>query len=157
MTTVSASPPKGTIQDWLDERARSRPDDISHLFPGNGALTWQELRDLSREIAGRLTGLGIQPSESVALMLPNCRAAVELLFGILYGGFRLTPVNIAAGPTTIAHVLEHSGARYVFLDQERTETARCSTRSVSPEHQYGHGRGPWRDRTFLGSTCNWVE
>ena len=121
MTTVSASPPKGTIRDWLDERARSRPDDISHLFPGNGALTWKELRDLSREIAGRLTGLGIQPSESVALMLPNCRAAVELLFGILYGGFRLTPVNIAAGPTTIAHVLEHSGARYVFLDQERTE------------------------------------
>ncbi len=119
MTPYPRSAPGGTVRDWLDEHAGTDPDKISHVFPGHGSMTWIELRDTADDIARRLTGLGIRRGESVAVMIPNGRTGVALLFGVLYGGFRLTMINITAGPAAVAHALDHSGARFVFLDHGR--------------------------------------
>ena len=121
MTPDPRSAPDGTVRDWLDERAGTDPDKVSHVFPGHGSMTWIELRDTAVDIARRLTGLGIRQGESVAVMLANGRTAVSLLFGVLYGGFRLTMINITAGPAAVAHALDHSGARFVFLDHGRLD------------------------------------
>ena len=40
--TFSAdTPPCGSVRDWIDSHAESRPDRVSHLFPGSEAkFTW---------------------------------------------------------------------------------------------------------------------
>lgn len=115
MTTTPSTPPKGTVRDWLDLWADEKPDQISHLFADDGdTMTWNALREGAKDIAARLSGLGIMKGESVALCLPNSKQAVLSLFGALYGGFRATPLNLVAGPDAMSYAVNHSKARFVL-------------------------------------------
>ncbi len=109
-----SSPPKGTIRDWLD--ARADEGGLGFVFPeDDDSLEWGELRNTAREIAAMLTSRAIAPGESIAVMMANGRAAIECLFGILYGGFRATMINLVAGDDAIAYALNHSDARFAFV------------------------------------------
>ena len=79
------------------------------------------MRDTARRIAGTLTARGVEKGESIAILYPNCREALEVLFGVLYGGFRATMINLVAGDSAVAYALEHSGARYGFVHAEQMD------------------------------------
>ena len=115
-------PPGGTIRDWLDFRATAEGHPISHVFPDDhSTLNWLDLRDQAADIAGRLAAMGVAKGDSVALMMPNGRNAVIGLFGVLYGGFRATMINLVAGADAIGYALDHSGARIVLVaESQRT-------------------------------------
>ena len=108
-------PPGGSVRDWLDFHADNAAEKCSHIFPGTGRVhTWRSLREAACDVALRLAGLGVLPEESVALMLPNGPSAVEALFGALYGGYRLTEINLAAGADAIGYALSHSESKVVI-------------------------------------------
>ena len=116
----AATPPTGTVKDWLDHHADGAQ--IAIVFPETGdALTWRALRDEARALAEGLTGLGIAQGESVAIVHPNGRDGAIALYAALYGGFRATMINLAAGPDAIAYALDHSGARFAFVHDSQTE------------------------------------
>jgi acyl-CoA synthetase (AMP-forming)/AMP-acid ligase II len=115
-----ATPPAGTVRDWLDARAQT--GGVGMVFPETGdTLSWRALRDRARDLAERLTGLGIAQGESVAIIHPNGQSGVLALYAALYGGFRATMINLAAGPDAIAYALSHSGARYAFVHDSQAE------------------------------------
>ncbi|WP_299775414.1 class I adenylate-forming enzyme family protein [uncultured Tateyamaria sp.] len=120
------TPPKGTVKDWLDARADT--GGVAIVFPETGdTLDWRTLRDEARAAAEGLAGQGVAPGESVAIVHPNGRAGVVALYAALYGGFRATMINLAAGPDAIAYALDHSGARYAFVhDNQRDVIARVA-------------------------------
>lgn len=114
------APPSGTIRDWLDNRARSGGTAV--VFPETGAtLTWQQLRDDAARIAADLTSQGIVKGESVAVVHPNGPDGVTALYAALYGGFRATMINLAAGPDAIGYALEHCEARVAFVHEDQME------------------------------------
>lgn len=114
------APPQGTVSDWLDARAQTNGTAI--VFPETGeTLTWRDLRNEAEAIAKGLTGLGVQSGESVAIVHPNGKSGVTALYGVLYGGFRATMINLAAGPDAIGYALDHSGARYAFVHESQTD------------------------------------
>lgn len=119
-------PPEGTVRDWLDARADT--GGVAIVFPETGeTLDWQTLRDEAKAAAEGLAGLAVAPGESVAIVHPNGRAGVVALYAALYGGFRATMINLAAGPDAIAYALDHSGARYAFVhDSQRDVIARVA-------------------------------
>ena len=113
-------PPEGTVRDWLDHRAGV--GGIAMVFPETGEmLEWQELKSEAIETALTLTALGIEKGESVAIVHPNCRAGVIALYGVLYGGFRATMINLAAGRDAISYALNHSHARFAFVHEAANE------------------------------------
>ena len=113
-------PPKGTIRDWLDKRAEE--GGTGFVFPdGAPDLSWQELRDTAKGIARALTAKGIAKGESIAILHPNGREALECLFGVLCGGFRATMINLVAGTSAVSYALQHSGARFAFVHPSQTE------------------------------------
>ena len=115
MRLSASAPPEGTVRDWLDARAET--GGVSIVFPETGAsLTWPDLRDEARKIAADLTAQGVAKGESVAIMHPNGAAGVVAVYAALYGGFRATMINLAAGPDAIGYALDHSEARIAFVD-----------------------------------------
>ncbi|WP_291731156.1 AMP-binding protein [Leisingera sp. F5] len=111
--------PKGTIRDWLDKRAKD--GGTGFVFPdGAPDLSWPELRRTAEAIARSLTAMGIAKGESIAILHPNGREALECLFGVLYGGFRATMINLVAGNSAVAYALQHSGARFAFVHDSQT-------------------------------------
>ncbi|MEM6373476.1 MAG: class I adenylate-forming enzyme family protein, partial [Pseudomonadota bacterium] len=109
-----AHPPKGTLRDWVDARAVT--GGTAFVFPETGErLNWQDLRDHAADVAADLTAQGIAKGESVAVMHPNGLEGVKALFAALYGGFRVTMLNLAAGPDALRYAMEHSEARVAFV------------------------------------------
>ncbi len=116
MKLSEVTPPAGPVRDWLDHRAETSGGAVSHrFFDGGPPMTWAEMRSVASGIAERLSGMGVEKGESVALMLPNGRDGVSCLLGVLYGGFRATPINLVAGPTAVAYALSHSGTRVALV------------------------------------------
>ena len=114
MKLNKSTPPEGTVRDWLDARARAGGTAVT--FPETrGLLTWHQLRAEARQIASDLTARGIAKGDSVAVIHPNGREGVIALYAALYGGFRATMINLAAGPDAIGYALEHSEAKIAFV------------------------------------------
>ncbi|KIC44939.1 class I adenylate-forming enzyme family protein, partial [Tateyamaria sp. ANG-S1] len=128
MTLDRERPPRGMVRDWLDARAEA--GGVAVVFPETGeVLEWVALRDEARAAACGLAGLGVAAGESVAIVHPNGRDGVVALYAALYGGFRATMINLAAGADAIGYALEHSGARFAFVHEGQREAIEC----VAPE------------------------
>ncbi len=122
------TPPTGTVRDWLDHRAAL--GGVAMVFPETGAtLEWARLRSGAIAIAKTLTAAGVAKGESVAIVHPNGPEGIIALYGVLYGGFRTTMINLAAGRDAISYALDHSRARFAFVH----ETAHDLYLSAAPE------------------------
>ena len=131
-----ASPPSGTVRQWLD--ARAKDGGPAFVFPETQeTLGWRTLRDEARRMAQGMVGCGIKKGESVAIVQPNGREAVLATYAALYGGFRATMINLAAGPDAMSYALGHSGARFAFVHADQADTfakvAPDGLRVLSPE------------------------
>ena len=114
------TPPVGSVRDWLDARATN--GGTAFVFPETGeTLTWDALLAHCTGVAADLTAQGIGKGESVAIIHPNGLEGVKALFSVLYGGFRATMINLAAGPDAIRYALEHSEARIAFVHQDQRD------------------------------------
>ena len=114
------TPPQGTLRDWLDHRARE--GGTAFVFTEDwSTLTWDQLQAEARRIASALTAAGYAKGESIAVMHPNGRAGVIAVYAALYGGFRATIINLAAGQDAIAYALDHCEARAAFVHDSVAE------------------------------------
>ena len=90
-------------------------DRLIHRFGGLGQR--------AARIAGGLRGrFGLVPGDRVAMVMANCPAYVELLWGFWQAGLVAVPVNAKLHTREIAYILEHSGARACFVTEDLAET-----------------------------------
>jgi acyl-CoA synthetase (AMP-forming)/AMP-acid ligase II len=67
-------------------------------------------------LAGALTDSGLERGERIALVARNTPEYIETLLACWHAGLCAVPVNSKLHPTELAYVLEHSGARWAFVD-----------------------------------------
>lgn len=116
------SKPDGTIRDWLNYHAEKSPDRICYQFSDNSSdLTWSGLLKKVISISKFLIQLDIKKGESVAICMSNGSNALQIFYAIIYGGFRVTPLNLAAGPAALGHAISHSKCNYILYDDEQSE------------------------------------
>ncbi|MEL7257603.1 MAG: AMP-binding protein [Pseudomonadota bacterium] len=117
MNLSRTTPPEGTVRDWLDARAAA--GGVAVVLPGTGGeVSWTALRSGAQAFAEQLTSIGCSKGESVAIVAPNSLESLLAFFGALYGGFRATMINLAAGHDAIAYALDHSEARFGYVHAE---------------------------------------
>ena len=115
------NPPSGTVRDWLDMRADKGGTAIS--FPETGtSLLWADLRTEAHDFAAALTARGAEKGDSVAIVAPNSKEGVIAFYGAVYGGFRATMINLAAGRDAISYALDHSEARFAYVHESCSNT-----------------------------------
>ncbi|MAE16639.1 MAG: acyl-CoA synthetase [Deltaproteobacteria bacterium] len=85
---------------------------------GDQCFTYPELFERSRRLASALAGLGIGYGDTVSAMLPNVPPLLEAHFGIPALGAVLNALNIRLDASTIAHILDHGGAKVLITDTE---------------------------------------
>ena len=105
-----------SIQDLIDHRAQSTPNKIFLIDPVDSvSLTFAEIRSSCRSFAANIADEGLQQGDNIAYAMTNGAEVVQLILGCLYGGYIATAVNLVSGKSTIAYVLDHSGAKKVFV------------------------------------------
>lgn len=131
-TPSQAVQPVGEISlpDHVAHWARLRPEQPAIVFEDR-VVTYRELDDLSRRVAGRLASEGVAAGDRVAVHLPNCPQFVVAMLAVLRLGAVHVPVNPMFHTTELAHELDDSGAGTVItldtslqlLDSVRERTA----------------------------------
>lgn len=113
-------PPSGTVRDWI--KAHASLAGAAYVFSdGTPALDWSDLHREAHAMACDLTRLGATKGDSIAIMQPNGREGVLAILGTLYGGFRATLINLAAGNAAIAYALEHCDAQIALVHASQKE------------------------------------
>ncbi len=96
------------------------------LIGDTGHLTYRELLNESRRLAGGLRSEGVCPGDAVAIALPNGVPFVIAYFGCMLGGYRFVPVNADLCESEKSYMVERSGARLVLDDAEMVMGVRAS-------------------------------
>jgi long-chain acyl-CoA synthetase len=81
------------------------------------ALTYGEMWERCRRLAGALSRLGLQRGDRVAVMAQNSHRYLELYQAVPGAGLVLVPLNHRHADAEIRYALEDSGARVLFSDR----------------------------------------
>jgi long-chain acyl-CoA synthetase len=79
------------------------------------SLTYAELGRAADAVASWLQAQGLAKGDRVAIMLPNVMAYPAILFGVLTAGYTVVSVNPLYTARELAHQLQDSGARILFV------------------------------------------
>src|SRR5688572_1123258 len=97
----------------------------AYVFPektavvhGERRYTYREFEERVHRLASRLRDAGLREGDRVAFLAPNIPALLEAHFAVPAAGCVLVPVNTRLTPGEVAHIVEHSGARMLFVDAE---------------------------------------
>ncbi len=118
MTDTTMHETRRTPIDMLEQWAETRPDRVFLRQPEGGRyreLTWGQVRDQARRIAGALRALGLRRGDRVALLAKNCAEWFVADLAIMLGGYVSVPIYPTANAATIRYILEHSESRAVFI------------------------------------------
>lgn len=103
-----------------------------------GTVTWS-YADFHREIerlAAGIRQLGVEPGDRIAILARNSHAFIALRFAIARADAVLVPINFMLNAEDVRYILDHSGARVLFLDETTLDTG-LAARSDAVEHVFG--------------------
>src|SRR6185312_959704 len=92
--------------------------DRTSIVHGARRDTWRETYARCRRLASALAAQGIARGDTVAALLPNTPAMVEMHFAVPMTGAVLNTLNTRLDATSIAFMLEHGRAKALVADTE---------------------------------------
>ena len=103
-----------SLHDFLLDAARETPDRIFLEYDGS-QYPFAMVCMQSQMIAAGLRKLGIQPGDSVGVMLPNVPPFVSSFYGILMNGSTFVPLNVMLQPEEIEYLVNDSKIRVIVV------------------------------------------
>ena len=88
------------------------------VIHGDTRRSWEETYSRCRRLGSALARAGIGRGDTVAAMLPNVPAMIELHFGPAMIGAVLNTLNTRLDAEAIAFMLDHGEAKALFTDRE---------------------------------------
>jgi fatty-acyl-CoA synthase len=102
---------------FLHRSATVHPERIA-VVDGERHVTYAELRERVNRVAFALRSEGLERHDRVAALCPNVPALLELHHAVPAAGGVLVAINVRLSPDEIRYILEHSGARALFVAAE---------------------------------------
>ncbi len=127
-----------SVNDFIDRAVQAYGervgvvDEPDQPAPSLGEVTYAEIGELARRQAAKLDELGIAVGERVAMVSHNSARLLAAFFGVAGSGRVLVPVNFRLSPDEVSYIVEHSGARVLYVDPEIDE----SLAAVTAEHRF---------------------
>ncbi len=100
---------------FLERTASVFPDRIAWIH-GSESADYARFRERCHRLASALVRRGVEPGDTVAVLLPNTPPMLEAHYGVPMAGAVLNSINTRLEARTIAFILEHGGARVLLTD-----------------------------------------
>ncbi|MEV0176353.1 amino acid adenylation domain-containing protein [Streptomyces sp. NPDC050803] len=97
-----------TVVDRFDRAADRDPERVALVAHGS-TMTFAQLRDRSRAVAGVLAGRGIGPERTVGLAIPRSLDSIVALFAVLRVGAAYVPLELDHPDERIAAIVADAG------------------------------------------------
>jgi long-chain acyl-CoA synthetase len=95
----------------LSELGRTQADQAAATAADGTGLTFAQLDDESRRLAALLEARGLQPGDTIAILLENIPRFLSAAWGALRAGLRIVPVNWHLSAAEAVYIAGDSGAR----------------------------------------------
>lgn len=102
------------LHDWVFLHAERRPDAPAVATP-TVRITYGELADRIRALAGHLASNGIEPGDRVMVALPNSPATIVASLAVQAVGAVAVEVSREWGPVVLSGIAAQSGAKQAFV------------------------------------------
>jgi acyl-CoA synthetase (AMP-forming)/AMP-acid ligase II len=106
----------------LDHHAVRTPDKPITVFEG-ATLTYGDMAQRARALAGGLHARGVGRGDVVGLLSYNCPEFLEVIFAANYLGAIAMPINWRLAAPEVRYIIEHSGARALVCDTDLMQMA----------------------------------
>ena len=124
-TGVTGTAASATIRTLIAERARLTPDKAFVLIPGDPtALSFAQLHADCLTLERRFAAAGLETGEIVSLFMGNGALTVRLLFGIMFSGLVVNPINLLCQPSQTRYIVSHADCRLLFVAPEHADAMR---------------------------------
>ena len=118
-----------TVRALLEVQTSARPDALYALAvdagEGDGqaanSIRFAALAQYCDQVATLLLGQGLQPGDTVSLVMPNGLNTLRLLLGAMHGGWCVNPVNLLSSTEQMRYVLDHSDCKLVIVSSDWAE------------------------------------
>jgi fatty-acyl-CoA synthase len=107
---------------FLRRSAYIFPDKVA-VVHGDRRYTYRELELRVNRLASALRGADLQKRDRVAFLCLNTPPLLEAHFAVPAAGGILVAINTRLSSDEIRYILEHSGARFLFVDDELAHLA----------------------------------
>lgn len=107
-----------TLSQLVRQRATTTPDAVAYITPER-RTTWAEYDREADGVAQLLVGLGLQPGERVALLLPDSELVHVALLGTERAGVVAAGLGWRSGLAEINHLVRRTGARVLLTAASR--------------------------------------
>lgn len=135
--------PSVALPRFLDDAARDFPNHSATYLEG-ATLTWHELSDRSKRLAGALWDLGVGHGDRVAIVLPNLPAHIIATFAVLRLGAVVVQANPQLTVDELTRQLDDAGCKVaVGLTVKADELNEVRQAVASLEHLVLTGIGEW--------------
>lgn len=81
-------------------------------------FTYAQFAERANRLAGALLAASAKPGDRIVFLSTNCHRLMEAYYGVLEAGCILLPLNIRLAAEELAFVLNDSGARFLFFEQQ---------------------------------------
>lgn len=134
-----------TIVDALLLHAVEMPDRVALRTMSGQSVTWAELAQRAREVAGALVASGIRPGDRVAVLAHNSMVWPLADLGTLLAGAISVGLYPTSSAAQVAEVLSDCGARLLVVDDatqlEKVRTVRDRLPALERVIAWGETRG----------------
>jgi 1-acyl-sn-glycerol-3-phosphate acyltransferase len=152
------------VLDWHVSRHGERTHIVLWHDGEEISLTYQHVAEQAHVVASGLLQAGLQPGESVAIMLPTSEAFFIAFFGVLYAGGVPTPIYPPTRPSQIeehlkrqAGILRNAKAVLLIAARDALAIARLlkfqveSLRAVVSTDELSRDAGSWKPTLKAGA------
>jgi long-chain acyl-CoA synthetase len=102
-------------------RAALRYPDRPAWVQGGTVIAFREAEARVNRLAHALRGLGGQPGDRVAMLIPNCYHGLETILAPMKAGMAVVPMNVRLHPSEHAYMINDSGAVILVYGAEFTD------------------------------------
>ncbi|MES2355730.1 MAG: long-chain-fatty-acid--CoA ligase [Pseudomonadota bacterium] len=122
-----------SVAHLFDESVKKYHTQPAYMCMG-AAITFQELDQMSRNVAAWLQAAGLAKGTRVAIMMPNILQYPIALFAILRAGFVVVNINPLYTPRELEHQLTDSGAEAIFILENFATTLQQVINKTAVKH-----------------------
>jgi fatty-acyl-CoA synthase len=88
------------------------------IVSGEAQFTYAQFGERCERLAGALEAFGIRPGDRVAYLSFNTHKLLEGYYGVVQAGAMVMPLNVRLSPQELVAILNHSGARVLFFEND---------------------------------------
>jgi amino acid adenylation domain-containing protein/non-ribosomal peptide synthase protein (TIGR01720 family) len=135
--TLSSDPAEPTVTRMFEAQAERSPDALA-VRAGRETITYAALNDRANHIAAAMKSYGVGLDVTVGIFLPRGIDAVAGLLGVLKAGGCYVPLDLAAPPDRLRHMIEETRMAVVVTSRAfagalpQTATALLLVEEIAP-------------------------